>query len=654
MDYKERLSKLRRLLGSSGAVIVDLSQLRELSLRGIPDDNLRPLTWKLLLGYIPLEKDQWNATLTSKRDAYYDYLRDLLQDPDGDPQDHPLNSSASSKWGIFFEDNNTLEQIDKDIKRTLPDIAFFQQLVRRDPLSPLSPVLTATYNVLEEESRSSMDDVFGRLSMDQLSIGQPEMKNNHTSAVSDSQAPSSGERHSTSPLSSRISSPPLDVRPINTRRSLFRRIQHLNRNFGSDYRQNSSSKSIISKTDVDDPQIDDYHWEVVERILFLYAKLNPGIGYCQGMNEIIGPLYYVLAQSGEVGAEPDTFWCFSSVMSEIREVFIRTSDFDEDQGIGAIVGRFMEHMKTVDPELSDHLDSNQVHPTYFALRWFTCMICQEFSLPSVIRIWDSVFADYDIFRQTMTNVDSMKVQSGGFHFLHDYCCAMLLCIRDDLLQLNFAEIVKMLQCYPLSDIGPILAKSYILRDYRLSGSKALLDIIRSSFKPYQSNEEHGFRTSLNTIRSKAAFLKNINIKASNGTWSANSSEAAMSPKSDNLRESATNLFSRFRQKSGTPNSSSEDICTSLSSSRGFFSRSWTRTDSPIASPTVVLSEAPPTSHLANIKGSGAGLMRKMGQILSPSLIPQRADLDDVKDIRSSFEIGEDDAEEEKFQRLTES
>ena len=37
------------------------------------------------------------------------------------------------------------------------------------------------------------------------------------------------------------------------------------------------------------------HWEVVQRILFLYAKLNPGQSYVQGMNEIIGPIYYVFA-----------------------------------------------------------------------------------------------------------------------------------------------------------------------------------------------------------------------------------------------------------------------------------------------------------------------------------------------------------------------
>lgn len=44
------------------------------------------------------------------------------------------------------------------------------------------------------------------------------------------------------------------------------------------------------------------HWEVVERILFLYAKLNPGQGYVQGMNEIVGPIYYCFASN------PDSEW----------------------------------------------------------------------------------------------------------------------------------------------------------------------------------------------------------------------------------------------------------------------------------------------------------------------------------------------------------
>lgn len=41
------------------------------------------------------------------------------------------------------------------------------------------------------------------------------------------------------------------------------------------------------------------HWEVVERILFIYAKLNPGQSYVQGMNEIIGPIYYLFATDAD-------------------------------------------------------------------------------------------------------------------------------------------------------------------------------------------------------------------------------------------------------------------------------------------------------------------------------------------------------------------
>lgn len=50
------------------------------------------------------------------------------------------------------------------------------------------------------------------------------------------------------------------------------------------------------------------HWEVVERILFIYAKLNPGIAYVQGMNEIVGPLYYTFA------TDPNCEWKGKTVL----------------------------------------------------------------------------------------------------------------------------------------------------------------------------------------------------------------------------------------------------------------------------------------------------------------------------------------------------
>lgn len=37
------------------------------------------------------------------------------------------------------------------------------------------------------------------------------------------------------------------------------------------------------------------HADVMSRILFIYAKLNPGVRYVQGMNEILAPIYYCFA-----------------------------------------------------------------------------------------------------------------------------------------------------------------------------------------------------------------------------------------------------------------------------------------------------------------------------------------------------------------------
>lgn len=58
-------------------------------------------------------------------------------------------------------------------------------------------------------------------------------------------------------------------------------------NTASSFSDSSPSKKI--KED------EEMHWEVVQRILFIYCKTNRAHSYVQGMNEIIGPLYYVFA-----------------------------------------------------------------------------------------------------------------------------------------------------------------------------------------------------------------------------------------------------------------------------------------------------------------------------------------------------------------------
>eukprot|EP00956_Cyclotella_meneghiniana_P005723 scaffold7418_cov77-Cyclotella_meneghiniana.AAC.7 len=59
-------------------------------------------------------------------------------------------------------------------------------------------------------------------------------------------------------------------------------------------------------------------YAALERILFVWAKLNKGVRYVQGMNEIVGTLYFVLAHDSNEDwakeAEADTYFLFNSIM----------------------------------------------------------------------------------------------------------------------------------------------------------------------------------------------------------------------------------------------------------------------------------------------------------------------------------------------------
>ncbi|KAL1456690.1 hypothetical protein WDU94_001398 [Cyamophila willieti] len=199
------------------------------------------------------------------------------------------------------------------------------------------------------------------------------------------------------------------------------------------------------------------HWEVVERLLFLYAKMNPGQGYVQGMNEIIGPIYYTFATDPVLAnrehAEADCFFVFTNLMGEIRDFFIKSLD-ETESGINRMMSKLNQTTKQKDLEVWEKLCSIELHPQYYSFRWLTLLLSQEFPLPDVLRIWDSLFAD-----------------EARFSFLNHICCAMILLVREDILAGDFPCIVKLLQHYPTSvDIPAVISKAAELSDRDMHGS----------------------------------------------------------------------------------------------------------------------------------------------------------------------------------------
>lgn len=103
------------------------------------------------------------------------------------------------------------------------------------------------------------------------------------------------------------------------------------------------------------------HSDVLARVLFIYAKLNPGVKYVQGMNEVLAVLYYCFWSFGDFQVLPyeylesDLFFCFTNLMTEIRDGFIREMDH-EKSGITGQVGIFADILKQVDPKVHANLE----------------------------------------------------------------------------------------------------------------------------------------------------------------------------------------------------------------------------------------------------------------------------------------------------------
>lgn len=188
------------------------------------------------------------------------------------------------------------------------------------------------------------------------------------------------------------------------------------------------------------------HADILSRILFIYAKLNPGIRYVQGMNEILAVLYFVFYETTDPilteTMESDLFFCFQNIMGEIRDRFCRTLD-SEDMGIKGRIQYLADLLKKHDPELHAHLEWCNINPQFYALKWTMLLLCQDFSIYDTARIWDTLLSDPE-----------------RYEFLNYVCLAMLNYIRETLLEGDFTDAMQALQRFPQDiDIRVILNKA---------------------------------------------------------------------------------------------------------------------------------------------------------------------------------------------------
>ncbi|GAV66166.1 RabGAP-TBC domain-containing protein [Cephalotus follicularis] len=355
----EEISRQAQLLAELSRKVINMRELRRIASQGVSDGaGIRSTVWKLLLGYLPPDRALWSTELAKKRLQYKHFKEELLMNPvitrrmdksthcddesksesrgmlsrlDITHGEHPLSLGKTSIWNQFFQDTEIIEQIDRDVKRTHPDLHFF-----------------------------SGDSQFATSNQDAL-----------------------------------------------------------------------------------------------RNILIVFAKLNPGIRYVQGMNEILAPLFYVFRNDPEednaASSEADTFFCFVELLSGFRDHFCQQLD-NSVVGIRSTITKLSQLLKEHDEELWRHLEvTTKVNPQFYAFRWITLLLTQEFNFADSLHIWDTLLSDPEGPQETLLRI----------------CCAMLILIRRRLLAGDFTSNLKLLQNYPPTNISHLL---YVANKLRMQSS----------------------------------------------------------------------------------------------------------------------------------------------------------------------------------------
>ncbi|KAL0134443.1 hypothetical protein PUN28_001315 [Cardiocondyla obscurior] len=386
---RKRLSEFDDVLDADE---IDTTSLSKICFHGIPDEpgSLRPLCWKLLLNYLPPVKSSWVETLKRKRELYNTFIEDLIVMPG------ESNNDDKERVDVTLHDHPLNLNPDSKWQTYFKDNEVLLQI--------------------DKDVRRLCPDI----SFFQQGTDYPCEK----------------------------------IVNANGQQRLHHRVQHTVLKSANVERKGLGvtkiAVSVRKATEDYAPLAEggEAHWEVLERILFIYAKLNPGQGYVQGMNEIVGPIYHAFAcdpdPTWRKHAEADTFFCFTNLMAEIRDFFIKTLD-EAEFGINSMMSKLTNQVRVNDSEIWLRLHQQELCPQYYSFRWLTLLLSQEFPLPDVMRIWDSLFAD-----------------ENRFNFLIHICCAMILLLRDQLLAGDFAANVKLLQNFPSMDIQIVLSKAAAL------------------------------------------------------------------------------------------------------------------------------------------------------------------------------------------------
>ncbi len=141
------------------------------------------------------------------------------------------------------------------------------------------------------------------------------------------------------------------------------------------------------------------NYDVLRRILFIYANEYEDVAYIQGMNEIIAIIYYIFSKDDnpfiQEYVESDSYYTFELLLAEIKDIFL-LDDLNYSQlFVSRQINKIKKILQNDEPQLFNYFKKVQLEIDNIVMRWILVLFAQEFTLDLAVNFWDRLFTQND-------------------------------------------------------------------------------------------------------------------------------------------------------------------------------------------------------------------------------------------------------------------
>ena len=192
------------------------------------------------------------------------------------------------------------------------------------------------------------------------------------------------------------------------------------------------------------------HSDIIIRILYIYAKENPNVGYVQGMNEIVSKIYHSYMIDNNfifsMHLEADTYHSFCLFMNRIKDIYSREMDFASN-GIKYQLSKIKFMLKLLEKDVFSCFEKNYLEIDLFCFRWYAVIFAQDIESPDIFRLWDFLFIEEDIY-----------------DFLNFTCVAVLRIKKSEFIKLDMAGIMDNLKNLKKINIDILIKTAFEIKN----------------------------------------------------------------------------------------------------------------------------------------------------------------------------------------------